>query len=77
MNQLPEFIEYMKLHLISLEQDASKLTKLLDDYVGDYDSDEYLQLESDDSINTGELAATMHLLSVAQDILSGKPVGRE
>ena len=77
MNQLPEFIEYMKLHLISLEQDASKLTKLLDDYVGDYDSDEYLQLESDDSINTGELAATMHLLSVATDILNDKPVGRE
>ena len=77
MDKLAQFVEYAKLHLISLEQDASKLTKLLDDYVGDYDSDEYLQLESDDSINTGELAATMHLLSVAQDILDGKPVGRE
>ena len=77
MDKLAQFVEYAKLHLISLEQDASKLTKLLDDYVGDYDSDEYLQLESDDSINTGELAATMHLLSVATDILNDKPVGRE
>jgi len=74
---MDEFIEYAKLHLISLEQDAEKLSKLLDEYKGDYDSDEYLELESEDSINTGELAATMHLLSVAQDILSGKPVGRE
>ena len=77
MNQLPEFIEYMKLHLISLEQDASKLTKLLDEYSGDLDSDEYRNFELDDTINTGEMAATMHLLSVATDILEGKPVGRE
>lgn len=77
MNQLPEFIEYMKLHLISLEQDASKFTKLLDEYTGDLDSDEYRGFELDDVINTGEIAATMHLLSVATDILEGKPVGRE
>lgn len=77
MNQLPEFIEYMKLHLISLEQDASKLTKLLDEYTGDLDSDEYRNFELDDTINTGEMAATMHLLSVATDILNDKPVGRE
>lgn len=77
MNQLPEFIEYMKLHLISLEQDASKFTKLLDEYTGDLDSDEYRGFELDDVINTGEIATTQHLLSVATDILEGKPVGRE
>ena len=74
---MDEFLEYAKLHLISLEQDAEKLSKLLDEYTGDLDSDEYRDLEMEDVINTGELAATMHLLSVAQDILSGKPVGRE
>ena len=74
---MDEFLEYAKLHLISLEQDASKLTKLLDEYKGDYDSDEYRDLEIEDVVNTGEMRATMHLLSVATDILEGKPVGRE
>lgn len=72
MNQLPEFIEYAKLHLISIEQDAEKLTRLLDQYTDDYDSDEYRDLEIEDVINTGEMRATMHLLSAAQDILNGE-----
>lgn len=72
MNQLPEFIEYAKLHLISIEQDAEKLTRLLDQYTDDYDSDEYRDLEMEDVINTGEMRATMHLLSAAQDILNGE-----
>lgn len=72
MGRLEQFVEYAKLHLISLEQDASKIQHVLDNYVGDYDSDEYLEIESEDAINTGEMAATQHLLSVAQDILSGE-----
>lgn len=72
MERLEQFVEYAKLHLISLEQDASKIQHTLDNYVGDYDGDEYLQIESDDAINTGEMHATQHLLSVAQDILSGE-----
>ena len=53
------------------------LTRLLDQYTDDYDSDEYRDLEIEDVVNTGEMRATMHLLSVATDILEGKPVGRE
>jgi hypothetical protein len=54
MGQLVAFIEYAKLHLISLEQD----------------------LESNpESINVidipGQIQATEHLLSVAEDILRG------
>ena len=64
-----QLIEYMKLHEISLLQDAEKLTKLMDEFEGDYDSDEYRELEIEDIINTGELGATRHLLSVANDIL--------
>ena len=67
MNQL---IEYMKLHEISLLQDADKLQKLMDEFEGDLDSDEYRELEITDIINTGELTATRHLLSVANDIIS-------
>ena len=51
MNQL---IEYMKIHLISLEQDY----KMLPD--GDRDSVIHLN---------GQVLATRHLLSVAQDMI--------
>ena len=77
MDKLEQFVEYAKLHLISIEQDAEKLTRLLDQYTDDYDSDEYRDLEIEDVVNTGEMRATMHLLSVATDILEGKPIGRE
>jgi hypothetical protein len=63
-------MEYMKLHEISLLQDAEKLQKLMDEFEGDYDSDEYKDLEIEDITNTGELIATRHLLSVATDIMN-------
>jgi len=66
MNQI---IEYMKIHEISLLQDADKYQTLMDNFEGDYDSDEYRELETNDVINTGELIATRHLLSVAQDMI--------
>jgi hypothetical protein len=63
---MPTFIEYMKLHEISILQDADKLQKLMDEFEGDYDSNEYRDLEIEDMHNTGELIATRHLLSVAE-----------
>jgi hypothetical protein len=60
----------MELHEISLLQDAEKLQKLMDEFEGDYDSDEYKDLEIEDITNTGELIATRHLLSVATDIMN-------
>ena len=63
-------IEYIKIHEISLLQDAEKLQQLMDDFTGNLDSDEYTELEIADYNNTGELIATRHLLSVAQDILN-------
>lgn len=62
-------IEYMKLHLISLHQDAEKLSDLMDNFKGDYDSDSYKDMEIEDMVNTGEIRATNHLLSVAQDMI--------
>lgn len=64
-----EFIEYMKIHLISLQQDAENLSNLMDNFKGDLDSDSYRELEMEDIINTGELKATNHLLSVAEDMI--------
>ena len=66
---LEEMIAYMELHLISLHQDADKLQDLMNEFEGDYDSDEYEELEITDMNNTGEIYATSHLLSVARDIL--------
>jgi hypothetical protein len=49
------FIEYMKIHLISLEQDYDKFP------TGDRDSILHLN---------GQVLATKHLLSVATDIMN-------
>jgi hypothetical protein len=63
------FIEYMKIHLISLHQDAEKLSNLMDNFKGDYDSDSYKDMEIEDMVNTGEIRATNHLLSVAEGMI--------
>ena len=64
-----QLIEYIKIHQISLLQDAEKLQAMLDNFVGDLDSDDYRALEIEDISNTGELIATRHILSVVADIL--------
>lgn len=69
-------IEYIKIHEISLLQDADKLQTLMDEFEGDYDSDEYRDLEIEDMHNTGELIATRHILSVAIDILNNDHQGK-
>lgn len=63
-------MEYIKLHEISLMQDAEMLQNKMDSFTGDLDSDEYRELEIADIMNTGEIAATQHLLSVATDIMN-------
>ena len=70
MTRSSAFLEYMKLHLISLEQDADRLQHIFNTYEGDFDTDEYRELEIADIINTGEMNATRHLLSVATDIMN-------
>ena len=65
MNQL---IEYMKLHLISLEQDSAKLKSEMNQ-IEDWGSKAYNDLEIEDISLNGQMIATAHLLSVANDIL--------
>lgn len=66
---MEEFLAYIKLHLLSLEQDSIKFDKLMGEAT-EYDTDEYRELEMEDTINTGEMRATMHLLAVGTDILN-------
>jgi hypothetical protein len=68
--KMQAIIEYMKLHEISLLQDAEKIQSLMDNFEGDFDSDGYREWEIEDISNTGELIATRHLLSVAQDMIA-------
>jgi len=61
MTKSSRFIEYMKVHLISLNQDYEKF---YEDYLNDTN---YYQ-EDIDNIR-GQIKATKHLLSVALDII--------
>ena len=70
MSKSSAFMEYIKLHEISLMQDAEKLQHIFNTYEGDFDTDEYREYEVADIINTGELIATRHILSVATDIMN-------
>ena len=64
-----ELIEYMKLHIISLEQDSEAIAKELEDVDETYDSADYQRLEIEDISINGQIFATRHLLSVAADIM--------
>jgi hypothetical protein len=59
----------MKLHLISLEQDSEALQVEMDLFE-EMESNEYQALEIEDISTNGQIIATRHLLSVANDILA-------
>ena len=63
-----EVIEYIKLHLISLEQDSDKIQEQMN-LIEDLDSDEMRYLEIEDISTNGQIFATRHILSVVADIL--------
>ena len=62
---LNTFKEYIKLHLISLEQDSEEIQKQMGFY-DDYDSDEYKDLEIEDISTNGQILACYHFLSVLE-----------
>jgi len=63
---LNTFKEYIKAHLISLEQDSEELQKQMGFY-DDYDSDEYQSLEIEDVSLNGQMIACYHLLRVLDE----------
>ena len=62
-----KLINYMKLHLISLEQDSAYIEKRMDEYQN-YEDDEYRELEIEDISTNGQIIATRHLLEVANEL---------
>ena len=75
MDKLTQFAEYAGIHLISLEQDQEKLSEQMAAY--DEDSKAHRSMDEEYLYLSGQITAVSHLLSVAQDILNDKPVGRE
>jgi hypothetical protein len=62
---LNTFHEYIKLHLISLQQDSEEMQKQMG-FIDDLDSDEYKDLELEDVSTTGQMLACYHFLSVLE-----------
>ena len=69
MTKSSQFLEYMKLHLISLEQDSDKIKSEMN-LIEDMNSNGYWDLEIEDISLNGQMIATAHLLSVATDIMN-------
>lgn len=66
-NNTIKYVEYMKLHLISLLQDSQILNDKMEET--DMNSKDYDYLEIEDISLNGQIIATRHLLSVVPDIL--------
>ena len=70
MTKSSHFLEYMKLHLISLEQDSELVQEEMSQFEYNMDSKDYQSLEIEDISLNGQIIATRHLLSVATDIMN-------
>ena len=62
-----KLVEYIKLHVISLEQDIENIYEEME--VLDPASKDYNDLDFEYNHCSGQLIATRHLLSVVEDIL--------
>lgn len=70
-----KFIEYMKIHLISLEQDKFKVfDQMLE--CEDEDLNKFRALDYEYNNLAGQIEATRHLLSVATDIMNDNLQGK-
>ena len=62
-----QFLEYARVHLISLEQDLANLQVEMSQW--DEDSGEFMDLDLEYNHVAGMILATQHLLTVYADIL--------
>ena len=65
---LKSFKEYVRLHLISLEQDSQQTVNEMN-LIEDMDSDEYKFKEIEDVSNNGKILAVGSIMSLARGIL--------
>ena len=69
MTKSSHFLEYMKIHKISLEQDKFKIFDQMLEYE-DEKSNGFRALDYEYNYLEGQIEATRHLLSVATDIMN-------
>jgi hypothetical protein len=62
-----QLIEYLKLHILSLNQDLEQLSNQMDSL--DPASKDFAELDIEYNWTSGQASATDHILSVAADIL--------
>jgi len=62
-----KFLEYMKIHKVSLEQDLSEMSDKMDSL--DPNCKEFGDLDFEYNNLSGQIIATSHLLSVAEGII--------
>lgn len=62
-----QLIEYLKLHIVSLNQDLEKTLSEMDS-IEDLDSDEYKDLEIMEISLNGQFIATMHILEYIMEL---------
>ena len=60
-------LEYMKAHLISLEQDSEKIVAEMNS-IDDMESDEYKDLEIEDISLNGQMIGASHLLRYMKEL---------
>lgn len=63
-----ELIEYMKIHLISLEQDLENISQEMEEL--DPESKACKELDYEYNYISGQTIATRHLMSVAEGIMA-------
>ena len=64
-----ELIEYIKLHLISLEQDSEKLQIQMDEILDEYGyGEESNECELEDVYLNGQISALNHILEYAGEL---------
>ena len=63
-----QLIEYMKIHLISLEQDLENISQEME--MLDPESKACKELDYEYNHMAGQILSTRHLLSVAEDIMA-------
>ena len=69
MTRSSAFLEYMKIHKISLEQDKFNVFDQMLEYEEE-ESNEFRALDYEYNNLVGQIQATEHLLSVATDIMN-------
>lgn len=63
-----QLVEYMKIHLISLEQDLENISQEME--MLDPESKACKELDYEYNHMAGQILSTRHLLSVAEDIMA-------